>query len=113
MSATCTPTFLEFTSYRNIPMIARLVRQGERYGLGGCLLYKEREPVVEFFDARYDHNDWLGFIGQFISRYRVSTFLSGCNPLYLQGNIADWSIDELDRTRVRRWLLSELNSTQP
>ena len=63
------------------------------------------EPVVEFFDARYDHTIY----GQFISSYYKSTLLerdeSG-NPcgLCLDGGVPNWNVSAAGMVKVYKWL---------
>ncbi len=54
---------LNFTNDLGIPMIARFVRKGDRYGLDGCLTHDEDNPLIEFYDARYDHNVLPQYLG--------------------------------------------------
>ena len=55
----------------------RVVGDGDRYGRGMSLTHTGPDPLVEFYDRRWDHDrdpDGL-MLGQFISRYRLSTLL--------------------------------------
>ena len=83
----------------------RLVPEGGRYGLDGCLIHDKAEPIVEFYDQEFNHNPWLGVKGQFISRYNLSTLLdheSGGTDLY--GGQPKWQIDYREFWYVRQWL---------
>jgi hypothetical protein len=104
-----TPTCY-FITDQNIPMVARFVRKGDRYGLDGCLTHDEDNPLIEFYDARYDHNEWAGFCGQFISRYYLSTLEEnrgfherGCG-LDLDGGIPDWKVDAGSMLSIFQWI---------
>jgi hypothetical protein len=78
-----------------------LVRQGEAYGLDGCLTHDRVDPLVEWYDATYEGADGFGPRGQFVSQYYLSTLtgqdgwsrvdyrqgsrgldLMGCEPLW-------------------------------
>jgi hypothetical protein len=107
-SSMTTSTY-HFITDQNIPMVARFVRKGDRYGLNGFLTHNEDDPVVEFYDARFDHNEWAGFIGQFISRYCLSTLEEGMFELVicgldLDGGIPDWKVDAGSMRSVFQWI---------
>ena len=90
-----------------VPFHVRLVENGEKYGLDRCLTYDEYEPMVEFYDARYVKK--FEPIGQFISRYYVTTLFSkeyGDNRqgLCLHGGVESWYIDEKGMLEVFNWL---------
>lgn len=70
----------------------RIVNTGDKYGRKDCLT-NDREPMVEFYDSRFDHSDFMGR-GQFVSRYFVSAILGGSYPdgLALDGGIPEWSV---------------------
>ncbi len=53
----------------------RLVCCGERYGLNDGLVHDKDDPLVEFWDATYEHDPRFSpGLGQFASRYYLSTF---------------------------------------
>lgn len=67
----------------------RIVNTGDRYGLNDCLI-NDREPMIEFWDARYDH---VPGRGQFVTRYFVSTILDGLdNASYPLGLCLDFGV---------------------
>ena len=70
----------------------RIVNTGDKYGRNDCLT-NDKERMVEFYDARYDHEGWGGR-GQFITRYYASTILGGdfSIGLCLDGGIPDWNV---------------------
>lgn len=81
-----------------IPFNSRIVRKGEKYGLNFCLTHEESEPLVEFYDARFDHTKF----GQFVSRYYVTTLTGECEwshgdsrktGICLDGGVPDWFVD--------------------
>ena len=104
------------------PWIARLVHDGERYGRNFCLVH-EGEVMVEFYDASVlDDPKWTASdkdeeleLGQFVSRYFVSTLLgdeysppmSEGNGLDLQGNVPAWKICGETCRKFATWLISE------
>lgn len=55
----------------------RAVANGDRYGKDMCLTHDADDPLIEFYDRRWDHDrDPEGeALGQFVSRYRLSTLL--------------------------------------
>jgi hypothetical protein len=87
-----------FTNPVGIPMAAKLVPVGRRYGKDMCCINDEGvafqngpQPMVEFYDLRWDHTA----LGQFISRYYVSTLRERpIGGLCLDGGVPDWHISE-------------------
>lgn len=79
----------------------RLVNKGDKYGFRNNATHTEDEPLVEFYDARYQHTEF----GQFISRYNASTIIA-CrfNALRLDGGIPEWTVDREALGDVRDWL---------
>ena len=71
----------------------RVVFENDRYGLNDCLV-NEGKPMVEFYDTRYKVGDKKEReIGQFASRYYLSTLLRSDNDgLCLDGRVRDWQI---------------------
>ena len=56
------------------PFNVRLVRHGDHYGLDDCLVHDKGEPLVEFWDATYEHDPrFTPGLGQFVSRYCFGT----------------------------------------
>ena len=92
----------------------RIVRRGDQYGLNGCKTHEKDEPLVEFYDSRYEANSWSGF-GQFVSRYYVSTLLkhSDRHGLTLHGGVPQWSVSATDMARVVQYLKAECPDVQP
>ena len=77
------------------PVIARIVLKGDRYGRDGCLVHQLDQPMLEFYDERYKHNDWIGeFNGQFVSRYYLATLIESRHRygLILDGGITEWQV---------------------
>ncbi len=70
----------------------RIVNTGDKYGRKDQLT-NDKQQMVEFYDSRYDHADWMGR-GQFVSRYYTSTILNGqyTNGLSLNGGIPAWTV---------------------
>lgn len=91
-----------------IKWCARLVFQGDNYGLNHCLEHDEADPLVEFYDMdsraaemmrqsdnpaeRYEGEEY----GQFVSRYYLSTLKetdwTKSNGLNLDGGVDRWSV---------------------
>jgi hypothetical protein len=98
---------------QGIIFAVRLVRKGDRYGLHGCLTHDIDEPLVEFYDTRYDHNsDWLEeFKGQFVSRYYAETMLKHTGGLCLDGGISDWQVSAGNMAQIKNWLKARGETT--
>lgn len=95
---------LSVTAANGVPFTVRLVRKGDHYGLDGCLVHDEDDPLVEFYDARYPHTEY----GQFVSRYYLSTLLD--DPVWgldLDGGVEDWTVDGDTMSTVYVWLVKE------
>lgn len=104
-------TFSFTDPIRNQPWMARLVCEGDEYGLYLNLRHDEDRPMIEFYDA--DYADHPGFInnnggyrwGQFVSRYYLSTFLEEITSgLDLDGGIPKWKLSAESVEMVKRWL---------
>lgn len=101
------PSKFTFQSLAGNPWLVRVVSEGETYGLSNCLKHTGGEPLVEFYDARYPHNfDSEGPLGQFVSRYYLSTLRdhSPANGLNLYGGEPSWSLAATDMAKVLRFL---------
>lgn len=111
------------TSITGVRFRARILREGDRYGLDDCLTWEHEDRLgVEFYDTRFPHTER----GQFVSRYFAETLLDdhcridpgyrygqdGCRHraggLDLDGGIPDWTIDSDAMDVVRAWLRLEL-----
>jgi hypothetical protein len=84
----------------------RLVKKNQPYGLLFRLTHLKDEPLVEFFDMRYDHT----ILGQFVTRYGFATVADSNGGLILDGGIPDWSVTEANMDKVRAWLNDWLNT---
>lgn len=96
-----------FTSTNEVPFVVRIVRSGDRFGLDGCLEHKGDNPMIEFYDARFDHNPWLPFKGQFVSRYYLTTLIGHRGGLMLDGGVPAWDLNEADFEGVMQWVSDE------
>lgn len=99
----------------DVPFFARIVRQGEKYGLRGMLTHTNKEPFIEFYDARFDHNQWLGEVGQFVSRYNLCDFMAFPDGigLDLDGGIDDWKLTAAQVRYVKDRIAYLLNIDHP
>lgn len=119
---------MTFTSFKGVPMLARLVRLGDRYGLDGCITHSledkytsSKEPLIEFYiligDNKKGSLAWDGIMGYwFISRYYLDTFLGTCiysrnggpvkNGLCLDGAYHEYDLDAQDCQKVAAWIES-------
>lgn len=89
-----------------IPFNVRVIQTGDAYGRNNELVYEGDDPMVEFFDARYNFDKTPDGedLGQFVSRYYLSTLegkdeFSTISPIHdgtgidLQGGVDDWVVD--------------------
>ncbi len=94
----------DFVNYRGVPLWVRLVKDGERYGLEGMLV-NHGQTLVEFYDARYDFEKWIGKRGQFVTRYYLSTLQErGARDLALDLGIPDWSVTAAEMSAILDWM---------
>lgn len=118
-------TYFDFTAENGVPFRCRIVMPGERYGLELCLT-NEKKPMVEFYDARYAHDyEFVGkcedaiaagapCLGQFVTRYYVSTLRESRDPRYglcLDAGIQDWRIDPESLAAVHAWMDTQVPGT--
>lgn len=91
-----------------VPFTVRVVHQGDRYGRDNVVVHEEQESLVEFYDARFPfYSDPSGkVLGQFVSRYQVSTIAEGSGGLVLDGGCHEWSLSCSEMKQVRSWLSS-------
>ena len=90
----------------NITFLVNIVEKGEKYGLNNCLTHEEADSLVEFYDQRHMHTP----LGQFVSRYYMSTMLEKKDQdigLILNGSVPEWQINKEEMTIVRDWLSIE------
>ena len=94
----------DFLNFRGVPLWVRLVRDGERYGQDGVLV-NQGETLVEFYDARWDFEKWLGKRGQYVSRYYLSTLREhGARGLALDAGFPDWSVTAAEMSAILAWI---------
>ena len=109
-----TSEFGEFTNSAGVPWTVRVVFGGGRYGCEDCRTHDESDPLIEFYDARYEHTAERG---QFVARYYASTLRGGkyTRPfgtgygLNLQDDVPAWSLDAATCTRISHWLADNLH----
>ena len=78
----------------------KIIPTGGAYGRDDCLT-NQGAPLIEFYDPRYQHTP----IGQFVSRYYVSTILErDTGGLCLDGGVPDWYVNANDMAEIRAWL---------
>lgn len=101
-----------------IPFTMRVVMNGDAYGKDMALTHEADDPLIEFYDARSQMDtDPLGRpLGQFVSRYRLSTLDGTETPftrsifsegrgLDLQTDVADWTLDASAIAQAREALV--------
>ena len=77
----------------------KIIPTGGAYGRDNCLTNHD-EPMIEFYDPRYQHTPH----GQFISRYNVSTIMDHTGGLWLYGGVDEWTVSQDDMREIRVWL---------
>lgn len=88
------------------PWAVRLVFSGMAYGLDFKLTHDKEQPLVEFYDARFEHTPY----GQFVSRYYAETLLEGyekgrtAGGICLEGGVPDWNLSGAALGRVLDWV---------
>lgn len=76
----------------------RFVNKGEKYGLDFCLTHDDDKPMIEFYDARYQHTEF----GQFVSRYYVETLRDHVGKLNLYSSIPEWTVSAAGMQKVKQ-----------
>lgn len=73
----------------------RIVRKGESYGRGDCIVHTGESPLIEFYDAEQNRNVF-GPYGQFVARYSRETLDTPIRQrgkgLMLDGDIPIWTV---------------------
>jgi hypothetical protein len=98
-----------------IPFTVTVIFKGEKHGLNDCLTHENEIPLVEFFDARYNHTQY----GQFTGGSYFATTLLGLDGyggteigqykgLCLDGDIPQWYIDAGTCKLIATWLKNVL-----
>lgn len=86
----------------------RIVHQGEHYGLNDMLTHDSSDPLLEFYDATYE-GPKFGPLGQFVSRYYVSTIMGiqeNSYGLCLDGGIPEWQVNGQSIATIQDWISS-------
>ena len=69
----------------------RILHEGDNYGLNDCLVHEKSETIIEFFDKT--HVEGFTPLGQFVSRYYLSTLEEGPNHgINLYGGVDGWEV---------------------
>jgi hypothetical protein len=86
----------------HVSFIIRIVQQGQKYGRDFKQTHELKEPLVEIYDADYNHTPF----GQYISCYYLDT-LRNRDPhsLAFNGGIEKWRIGAANAVRLQQWLL--------
>lgn len=71
----------------------RVILKGERYGLDDCLVHRDADPLIEFYDARYAGSKGFGPLGQHVTSYHASTLTDVTGGLMLNGGVPEWTVD--------------------
>lgn len=75
----------------------RIIRKGETYGLGGCFVHDQDDPLVEFLWVGARHRPHMA------ARYYASTLLATKTGLSLGGG---FFVSDEGMNQVRAWLRS-------
>jgi hypothetical protein len=101
------------TTIAGLNLLVRMVRKYDVFGMDGCLVHDESDPLVEFYDRDHEfEGNPANIVGQFISRYYLSTLMSGdqSRGLCLDGGEPKWVIDGPTMQLIRE-RLSSLNTS--
>lgn len=100
--------FLRDAQHRATPnrlWAVRLIEQGDHYGRNDVLVHDKAEPVVEFFDMH--HKEKFGPMGQFVSRYYLSTLQESLSlddrGLNLDGGSPNWYLSRPALVEAVQW----------
>tara|TARA_R110000796_G_scaffold19029_9_gene57275 strand:+ start:1620 stop:1904 length:285 start_codon:yes stop_codon:yes gene_type:complete len=84
----------------------RLVNKNDKYGREWRLTHDENDPMVEFYDSRcLDSSTGLG---QFVSRYYVSTMMEVEDGLNLDCGIDGWEISGDGVEKVKEFIKNNI-----
>lgn len=72
---------------------------------GRIWVIKFDSEFVTFYDPHYEHTP----LGQMVSRYYISSILTGQSGLCLDGNVPQWNISADGMLRIREYLLKEVD----
>lgn len=102
MSAPIVHTVSTVMAANGVPFTVRYVAQGDQYGRNDCLLHDDPRPMIEFYDARYEHHTGRG---QFVSRYYLDSLQDhpAAIGLMLHGGEPQWSVDAVTLNHVLNW----------
>lgn len=78
--------------YNGRVFAAKVLVRGDKYGLDERLKWDDDEPCVEFYDTTFAHQKGFPRLGQFVSRYYLSTVLRHWGELILHGGTPEWAI---------------------
>jgi hypothetical protein len=95
---------IQVVNDRGIPFHVRLIRKGDFYGANMNIKHKEDEPLIEFYDTRFVKG--FTILGQFVSRYLLSTLVNHVGVLSLHGTVDDWYITGQNMKSVNQWLVN-------
>ena len=112
-----TPVYTTAPNDHGRSFIVAVVVEGESYGLNGCLTHDKPDPLVEFYDTRYQSPHWKH--GQFASRYYLTTLLGldswGGGPAHginLHGGVECWSINAEQKREALTAVIRQLGGAR-
>jgi hypothetical protein len=90
------------------PWVVRLIQPGESYGLDDCLINDSKEALIEFYDATYAGDEGFGPLGQFVSRYHLTTLQAHQRGvgLALDWSHQVWHLSAETSDKVLDWILA-------
>ena len=91
-------------TFNQIPWVVRVVYKGDRYGRAWKLVHDTDDPLVEFYDGRHSFMD--SDLGQFVSRYNLSTLLERdfARALCLDFGVDEWTVSTESMLVIKNWL---------
>lgn len=98
-------TFTVINPHRRL-ILARVVRAGEAYGINNALTHDGAEPLVEFYDTAHRHSRDARdrMLGQFVTRYLLSTLMAGGRGLCMDGSVPVWTLSARNVRDIQDWL---------
>ncbi|MCP4700663.1 MAG: hypothetical protein GY862_27985 [Gammaproteobacteria bacterium] len=96
------------------PFFIRLIRKNEHHGEEDKLIYREDEPLLEFFDAdNQEEGDGLGYftglrctIG---TLFKTAFETGGAADILFNQDLPMWNISHQHITAIQEWVLQQLD----
>lgn len=87
------------------PWVVRIIKHGDKYAVDRSglpeLIHNGTEPLVEFYDGRFEQTEY----GQFVNRFFVRVVLQrGSSEIRLDQDVRDSTIHGECMGRITKWL---------